>query len=198
MHDFTTAPKRTHDIVDTETGETAGQAPGIDARDALETFQRDALHGHGNVLTAVEAADLLGLDGPALYVEGQGGADIYRAQLVESAGGDGENGPHADEIAAARATIANDTTITPAEAGLLIEVADNADHAAAVAAEADDRDDRYEIASADVAWPLSTADATTVADALELLAGIDEGENTDYAALMRLCGDLRRRVPTTA
>lgn len=41
--------------------------------------------------------------------------------------------------------------------------------------------------------PLSSDDAWSIADALELLAGIDEGENTDFNELMRLAALVRER-----
>jgi len=59
----------------------------------------------------------------------------------------------------------------------------------------DDESERaYEIASADVVLPLDRHDAEAIADALELLAGIDEGEHTDYGALVRLAGIVRAHM----
>jgi len=57
--------------------------------------------------------------------------------------------------------------------------------------EQDEQERAYAIASADVVLPLTTAEATTIADALEYLAGVDEGENTPYAELVRLAGVVR-------
>jgi hypothetical protein len=52
----------------------------------------------------------------------------------------------------------------------------------------------YEIASSDVVLPLSRSDAEAIAAALELLAGVDEGEHTDYDELVRLAGVVRARI----
>jgi hypothetical protein len=41
-------------------------------------------------------------------------------------------------------------------------------------------------------------DAIDTADALEMLAGVDEGEHTDYDNLMRISGQLREMVATFA
>ena|SRR5215467_14144184 len=60
--------------------------------------------------------------------------------------------------------------------------------------EDDEQDAAYERASADVVLPLSSTDAEAIADALELLAGIDEGENTDYDNLVRLAGIVRAHL----
>jgi hypothetical protein len=43
---------------------------------------------------------------------------------------------------------------------------------------------------------LSSRDADAIADALEMLAGVDEGENTDYEDLMRLARIVREQVPS--
>lgn len=45
---------------------------------------------------------------------------------------------------------------------------------------------QYDIASADIVAPLATGEAMFVAESLELLAGIDEGENTDRDELLRV------------
>lgn len=52
-------------------------------------------------------------------------------------------------------------------------------------------DRAYELASSDVVLGLSRDDATAIADALEYLAGVDEGENTDYDELVRLAARVR-------
>jgi len=72
------------------------------------------------------------------------------------------------------------------------------EHGIAVAPEReDDETDRaYETASADVVVPLSTADAEAIADALEMFAGIDDNENTDYDELVRLAGIVRANLGT--
>lgn len=95
-------------------------------------------------------------------------------------------------VAGARATVAGDPTITPAEAGALIEAAQEADDAAALADEKDDRD--YEIASADVTLALDLDDAADLIDALELLRGLDEGEHTDDDRLAALVDTIRRQA----
>jgi hypothetical protein len=43
---------------------------------------------------------------------------------------------------------------------------------------------------------LARSDAVAIADALELFAGIDEGENTDYDELLRLAGLISGKVTT--
>jgi hypothetical protein len=50
----------------------------------------------------------------------------------------------------------------------------------------------YDLASSDVQLGLSNRDATAIADALELFAGIDDGENTDYDDLIRLAALIRQ------
>lgn len=52
-------------------------------------------------------------------------------------------------------------------------------------------DKTYEVASADVVLPLTRAEATEIADALEMLAGIDEGEYTDTERLTYLAACVR-------
>jgi len=59
-------------------------------------------------------------------------------------------------------------------------------------------DRSYEIASADVVLPLSGTDAEAIAEALELLAGVDEGENTDYDNLVRLAALVRANIAADA
>ncbi len=49
----------------------------------------------------------------------------------------------------------------------------------------------YDLASADVVLPLATGEALAIAEALELFAGIDEGENTDTDELLRLAKVVR-------
>jgi hypothetical protein len=49
----------------------------------------------------------------------------------------------------------------------------------------------YERASADVVLALTFAEAATIGDALEFLAGVDEGENTNYDELVRLADVIR-------
>jgi hypothetical protein len=44
----------------------------------------------------------------------------------------------------------------------------------------------YELASAEVVIPVTRDEANAIASALDILAGIDEGENTDTAELIRL------------
>jgi hypothetical protein len=56
-------------------------------------------------------------------------------------------------------------------------------------------DESYEQASADVVLPLSLADAESIAEALEFLAGVDEGEHTDHDDLLRLAALVRSRIP---
>lgn len=72
--DSTTAPKRPHEIYDVQTGEVAGEAPGIDERDALETFQRDVMTGHGTLFETAPTRVW------RLYLEGAAGADTYAAR----------------------------------------------------------------------------------------------------------------------
>ncbi len=50
----------------------------------------------------------------------------------------------------------------------------------------------YDFTSADVVLPLATGEAMAMAEALELFAGIDEGENTDRDELLRLAALVRR------
>lgn len=49
-------------------------------------------------------------------------------------------------------------------------------------------------AFADVTLGLSYGEALFIADSLELLAGIDEGENTDHDELTRVANVVRERV----
>lgn len=49
-------------------------------------------------------------------------------------------------------------------------------------------------AFADVTLGLSYGEAHAIADSLELLAGIDEGENTDHDELVRLANVVRERI----
>lgn len=53
-------------------------------------------------------------------------------------------------------------------------------------AEDAEQERRYDIASADIVAPLATGEAIFVADSLETLAGIDEGEHTDTVELYRV------------
>jgi hypothetical protein len=58
--------------------------------------------------------------------------------------------------------------------------------------EVPDARSEYEIASADLRLPLTRDDAERIADALDMLASVDEGENTDYDDLRRLESLVRR------
>jgi hypothetical protein len=53
---------------------------------------------------------------------------------------------------------------------------------------------REKIVSTPVVLPLSLADAVAIADALEYLASVDEGEHTDYDNLVRLAGVVRQTI----
>ncbi len=55
-------------------------------------------------------------------------------------------------------------------------------------------EEQYAIASADVVAPLTTSEATFVADSLETLAGLDEGEHTDRDELLRVAKVFRDLV----
>lgn len=52
----------------------------------------------------------------------------------------------------------------------------------------------YDRTSADVVLPLMQPEAEAIADALELLAGIDEGEHTDRDELLRLAAIVRAGI----
>jgi len=56
-------------------------------------------------------------------------------------------------------------------------------------------DEAYEVASADVVLALTLEDAHRIADGLELLADLDEGEHVDDDALRRLAALVRSRMP---
>lgn len=56
------------------------------------------------------------------------------------------------------------------------------------------QEEGYDLASADVVLPLATGEAMAIADALELLAGVDEGEHTDYDELVRLAAVVRSHI----
>jgi hypothetical protein len=56
----------------------------------------------------------------------------------------------------------------------------------------------YERASADVLLPLGRKDAEGLADALEFLAGVDDGEHTDFDWLMRMGARIRGLIAEEA
>jgi hypothetical protein len=61
-------------------------------------------------------------------------------------------------------------------------------------ARVDAQEEAYERASADVVLALSFDSAIAIADALEYLASVDEGEHTDYDNLVRLAGVVRETI----
>lgn len=57
-----------------------------------------------------------------------------------------------------------------------------------------EQDKQYERVSAGPVVELSLEDAEFVAENLEFLAGVDEGENTDFVRLQRLAGEIRGKL----